>query len=64
MEHAVRIPAVILTTGQHTAAFPSAPCGGSEKDGWQDPHRCLMPPSVCLCTPTASFVLPLEEVSL
>lgn len=65
MGHALRISAVILTTGQHAAAFPSTPCGGSgKKDGWQDPHSCLMPPPVCLFTPAASFVLPLEEVSL
>lgn len=64
MGHALRISAVILTTAQHAAAFPSSPCGGSGKDGWQDPHSCLMPPPVSLCAPTASFALPLGKVSL
>lgn len=64
MGHAVRISAVILTTAQHATAFPSAPSGGTREDGWQKSHSCLMPPPVCLCTPTASTVLSLGEVSL
>lgn len=64
MGRALRISAVILATGQRAAAFPSAPCGGSGKGGWQDPHSCLVPPPACLCTPTASFALPLQEGSL
>ena len=64
MGHALRISSVVLTTSQHAAAFPSAPCGGSGKGGWQDPHSCLVLPPACVCTPTASFALPLEEGSL
>lgn len=58
---ALRISAVILTTGQHAAAFSYAPCGGSGKDGWQDPHSCLMPPPVCLCTPSVALCCPLKK---
>lgn len=48
----------------HRPACCGIPCGGSGKGGWQDPHSCLVPPPARLCTPTASFALPLQEGSL